>query len=314
MSFLMEEKIFSLNEVGDSGVTKWANKIFSDARVRSKLKDRNYRVKIIEDIVLTRNATLKALQPEYPEIKISEEPISVGVDAVVFTGSLYQRASPNAVVIKVWNKNGKSLYESKKNYIEKELTSQASEFQSFWAKREFQTYEKLRQAGVSCPMPIYTIKNVLVLENEGESLEEFVDRNKKADWIASAAFNADCVIIKSQKQLYSMGLVLERLNPKNVSENGVIFEAGQTIPTSNPDSQKILFQNCSNMYRFYVQNGLLEGCKKNKFPNPHEVFSIITGSEYSPPKQVPSTKYQDAEDRKTERKSERAKNARSKCP
>jgi len=311
MASLLVDQFIVKEDLSDFTVNKWRNKIFTDPRVRSKLKDKNYKVKIIEDIELTRNAVLKVLAHE--KLTLLNEALSVGPETVIFSGSSTKNYQwPYRVAVKVWNKPAKQLMESKLEYYEhdNEFTSliqksNPAEFPTLWIERHVKLCEKLLKNSIKCPKPIYTTKNVLVMElMEGGTLEDALETLKATERYSSIERPYNCIKL-ILRQLYQNGLIYKNFTGRGIDENGLIFDVCNLVPKSLPEGPKILLTTCQKLITLFKSYGM-----NTKEIIAESLFQEITGYDYSQYKPPVVVKEEDPQIglRKLERKSERSSN------
>ena len=126
-----------------------------------------------------------------------------------------------------------------------------------WTRKEFRNLLLMNEVGISCPMPIAFMENVLVMEFVGTggeaapTLKELPPKDVEKAYLACVGFLA--------KLLYKAELIhgdFSEYNILNRKEELVLIDAGQAVLTSHPEAENFFERDASNTAKFFSKLGL----------------------------------------------------------
>ncbi len=186
-------------------------------------------------------------------IKEMEYPISTGKEAHVF---LAKGATGN-IAVKIY-KIETGIFVRKEKYIAgdprfKKIKKSEREYVYAFARKEYKNLEICERAGVNAPIPIYQIKNIVVMEFLGKRekayprLIECIPEKKDME-----------KIIENTRKMYKKGLVHGDLSPYNILKGDKIYllDLGQGVVLEHPHAKDFLKRDLKNLVRYFKKNGI----------------------------------------------------------
>ncbi len=182
-------------------------------------------------------------------------PVKIGKESNVFLA----KKGNDKIIVKIYrieNAEFKRMFE----YIRKDLryqnmTRNNRKIIFSWTQREYRNLFLAREAGVSVPMPIAFVNNILVLEYIGDS--EPAPRLKDAIPKDSKKFFKE--VLDNMKKLHKAGLVhadLSEFNILNYHEKPIFIDFSQSTLLKSPNSEELVARDVRNMARFFNKIGV----------------------------------------------------------
>ncbi|GBE18771.1 bifunctional UGMP family protein/serine/threonine protein kinase [archaeon BMS3Abin16] len=119
-----------------------------------------------------------------------------------------------------------------------------------WVEKEFQNMRTAYDAGVNVPRPIYSKKNVVVMEFIGEG--DFAAPTLKAAKAAGDELFSQ--VAEDMRILFKAGLVHGDLSEYNILLDGdkaVIIDLSQSVPLDHPLAEELLERDVRNVCRHF---------------------------------------------------------------
>lgn len=124
-----------------------------------------------------------------------------------------------------------------------------------WCQREYRNLMACREAGVSAPMPLAFLKNILVMTQVGEwqpaqKLKDDIPKNPRKFFLE---------IVGEIRKLYRYGFVhsdLSKFNILNLGQHPVLIDFSQMLPTKATGAADFLRRDIENVADFFRRLGV----------------------------------------------------------
>ena len=208
------------------------------------------------DFFTVRNLFKLSSQRYFKEDTMS--PLFIGKESNVFTA---MNDEGNAVVIKIYRLETCD-FNRMYDYIKLDPRYQTMKKQKrriifAWAQREYRNLLKAREAGVSVPIVMTIMHNIIVMEMIGEKKERrAANKLKDHDPKDLKGFADD--IISNMRKLYKAKLVhadLSSFNILNYREKPVLIDFSQCTTTENSRADEFLKRDIKNIVEYFKKNG-----------------------------------------------------------
>jgi len=134
-----------------------------------------------------------------------------------------------------------------------------------WAKKEFRNLALMNTAGISCPMPIASYENVLVMEFIGIRGKASPPIKEVPPKDLEKAYRQ--VVEMLARLLFKAELVygdFSEYNILNRDEKLVLIDAGQAVLTSHPKAGEFFERDLKNVAKFFSKQGLEKSAEQLK--------------------------------------------------
>lgn len=185
-----------------------------------------------------------------------ESPISIGKESNVFTALNKQGQRLIVKIFRLETADFNRMY----SYIQTDprftgLRKQRRKIIFAWCQREYRNLLKVREAGVSAPLPIVFKNNILV--------EEFIGNHNPAPKLQTQSPQKNKqffdLIIKNIKRLYQKNLThgdLSAFNILNHKEKPVFIDFSHATTQDNPRFQELFERDLKTIAQFFNKKGL----------------------------------------------------------
>jgi RIO kinase 1 len=149
----------------------------------------------------------------------------------------------------------------------KKIPNNISKIIFLWASKEFKNLKRAYKAGLSVPNPIFTQKNILIMEYIGfESIPAPVLKDIKAPKDPVKLFNE---VLNFMKNLYQKAkLVHGDLSEFNIlyhNQKPVIIDISQGVSVQHPKAEVYLVRDIRNIFNYFEKIGV-------NTPDPKEFY------------------------------------------
>jgi len=186
-----------------------------------------------------------------------ESPICIGKESNVFTA---KTIDDERVIVKIYRLEACDFNEMY-NYIKYDpryghIKKGKRNTVFVWVQREYRNLMLAREAGVSVPLPIKFVNNILLEEFIGSSthaapkLKDQIPKNLQAFY--------DEVVV-NMKKLHKIKLVhadLSAFNILNFKEKPIIIDMSQSTTLKHPQAWEFLQRDVRNVCNFFRKHGL----------------------------------------------------------
>jgi len=185
-----------------------------------------------------------------------ESPISIGKESNVFTALNKQGQRLIVKIYRLETADFNRMY----SYIQTDprfagLKKQRRKIIFAWCQREYRNLLKVREAGVSAPLPIVFKNNILV--------EEFIGNHNPASKLTTQPPQKPKIffdlVIKNIKRLYQNNLThgdLSAFNILNQKEKPVFIDFSHTTTKDNPRFKELFERDLKTVVQFFNKKGL----------------------------------------------------------
>jgi RIO kinase 1 len=140
----------------------------------------------------------------------------------------------------------------------KKIPNNISKIIFLWASKEFKNLKRAYKAGLSVPNPIFTQKNILIMEYIGfESIPAPVLKDIKAPKDPVKLFNE---VLNFMKNLYQKAkLVHGDLSEFNIlyhNQKPVIIDISQGVSVQHPKAEVYLVRDIRNIFNYFEKIGV----------------------------------------------------------
>ncbi|MFW9923373.1 MAG: serine protein kinase RIO [Candidatus Thorarchaeota archaeon] len=124
-----------------------------------------------------------------------------------------------------------------------------------WAKKEFKNLSRAFQAGVSVPKPIFSIKDIVVMEFIGK--DELPYRLMKDETLIDPQATYKEVLVNLRKLYKKAGLVHADLSEYNMIYTPKVYfiDISQAVLIDHPYSEIFLYRDINNITRYFYSQG-----------------------------------------------------------
>ena len=200
-----------------------------------------------------RNLFKLSSQNHFEEDSLS--PVSIGKEANIFSA----RQGDKKVIIKI-HRLETSDFNKMLEYIRNDprfanLKKGRREIIFAWSQREYRNLLAARQAGVSVPLPITFMKNILIMEFIGDEqparkLKDTVPKNPEKFWKE---------IVLNMRKFYKKGFVhgdLSKFNILNYHDHPVLIDFSHATLAKNQNFEELLERDVKHTAEFFRRLGV----------------------------------------------------------
>ena len=200
-----------------------------------------------------RNLFKLSSQNHFEEDSLS--PVSIGKEANVFSA----RAAGKKVIIKI-HRLETSDFNKMLEYIRNDprfanLKKGRREIIFAWSQREYRNLLSAREAGLSVPLPITCMKNIIIMEFIGDmqparQLKDAIPENPEKFWNG---------IVQNMRKFYKKGFVhgdLSKFNILNYHEKPVLIDFSHATLARNQIFEELLERDVKHTADFFRKLGV----------------------------------------------------------
>jgi RIO kinase 1 len=191
-------------------------------------------------------------------IEIIDFPISTGKEGNIFRGITENK---KFVAVKIY-RTSTSTFKHITDYIIGDprfssIHSNKRDIIYTWTKKEYKNLQRLQEAGVRAPKPIFSVKNILIMQYIGE-------KNKPAPMLKDVKlknpqFVFDTIIDYISKMYKKGSMVHADLSAYNVlihRNKPYIIDLGQAVLLEHPNSHEFLKRDIHNLVTYFKRYGI----------------------------------------------------------
>lgn len=194
-----------------------------------------------------------------------KSPISIGKEANIFSAE--NGSEKNQIIVKIYRLqtcNFNKMYD----YLCQDprfvaLKKQKRKIVFAWTQREYRNILKARELGVTVPMPLEVLDNILLLEYLGDaSTNTVAPKLKDLDYKNMAKKDLQFLyddVVQNMKKLHQGGLVHGDLSEFNIlyhDEHVIFIDFSQATTEKSDDYAELLDRDVRNITVFFNRKGL----------------------------------------------------------